>query len=102
MITDYKEMGNFDNHAKFVSNPLDKKLFWFVRAYFMKKHHFIGKPIITCVSCMPSIHSLYVMVVLYVGLEVNITAWFIPSYIFVSVSSSFITGYWWSKFRSNG
>jgi hypothetical protein len=102
-ISDYSEVGQFQGTPiKFVSNPVDKKLFWFVRAYFMRKHQSIGKPIITCVSCMPSIHAFYIMVILNIGLEVSFTLWFIPSYIFVAISSSFVTGYWWSKFRKNG
>jgi hypothetical protein len=103
MISNYTEAGQFrGTPIEFVSNPVDKKLFWFVRAYFMRKHQFIGRPIITCVSCMPSIHTLYVMAILYIGLEVSFTLWFIPCYIFVAVSSSFTCGYWWSKFQNNG
>lgn len=98
-ITDYPEQGAF---AYQTPEELTKKakLFWRVRKYTLEHYPILGKPIITCVSCMPSVHTLPVIIFVYVGLGCPFTLWIFPTYAFIAVASSFIAGYWWKKFKS--
>jgi hypothetical protein len=97
MVTDYKEHGEFH----FVTpKELAKqaKIFWKVRRYMLTNYPELGKPIITCVSCMPSLHSALVMLFIWWLLRIPITFEFFICIPFIAVCSSFTSGYYWSKY----
>ena len=91
-VTDYKEIPG-------ASVPIqEKKLLWRLR-WLGNKMGAWGKPIITCVSCLPSIHGTIIYWTLYKSLcfnPVHIENYFIFWPLAV-VSSSFLSAYLWKK-----
>jgi hypothetical protein len=100
MVSDYKENGLYQQSSgTFAQKVSDKKLLWKVREYLLKNWPWAGKPILTCVSCMPSLHSLPVMVFVWWIVNLPLTYHFLVCLPMVMVCSSFVAGYYWSKYN---
>ena len=75
------------------------KILWRVRAYLLKKWPWAGKPVLTCVACMPSLHTPIVMLFVWWLLTLPLTFEFLVCIPFIAVCSSFTAGYYWSKYH---
>jgi hypothetical protein len=98
MISDFTDAGHFQQSSGLWDKKIqDRKLLWRVRAYLLEYWPMAGKPILTCVACMPSLHTLPVMLFVWWVLRLPITFDLLICIPFIAVCSSFTAGYYWKR-----